>query len=102
MTVAAITANFHVSRDACVEPGSFTIRGAGSVMWYRCPCGCGAMNMIKIVAGNNPANLKAWEWNGSTESPTLKPSVRISFGDGAGNIVEHWHGHLTDGIWRAV
>lgn len=41
-----------------------------------------------------PKERPRWTWNGSTERPTLSPSIRHS-------SIEHgdyWHGFLTDGV----
>ena len=37
----------------------------------------------------------SWQWNGSTEKPTLKPSVD---GTSGGKYPNMWHGFITDGI----
>lgn len=77
-------------------PGSFRIGPPDSdgelSFWYCCPCGCGAV--APLVAGNNfkPNGGPSWMWNGSTDAPTLHPSV---------NHVGHWHGWLTDGVWKS-
>jgi hypothetical protein len=74
--------------------GSFRIGEVDSdgelSFWYCCPCGCGAV--APLLAGNKfkPAEGPSWEWNGSTEVPTLSPSVWHK---------GHWHGHLNNGVW---
>jgi len=57
---------------------------------YQCPCGCGTVGGVR-VAGDH-----AWTWNGSRDKPTVRPSVLLSTKDGP-----HWHGWLTDGVWRS-
>lgn len=57
---------------------------------FACPCGCGAIGAVK-VAGDN-----AWGWNGDRDKPTVRPSVAFGTKDGP-----HWHGWLTDGVWRS-
>lgn len=57
---------------------------------FVCPCGCGAIGGV-TVAGDG-----CWEWNGSRDKPTVRPSVRL--GDKRGS---HWHGFLTDGVWSS-
>lgn len=76
---------FHVGKPA--ENGVQTF-------WYRCPCGCGAGGPLIVGNGFKPNTKRpSWKWNGSTEKPTLHPSV---------HHVGHWHGWLTDGVWRSV
>ncbi|TPK42325.1 MULTISPECIES: DUF6527 family protein [unclassified Mesorhizobium] len=57
-------------------------------MIYCCPCGCGATGALNFRPHPSPS----WEWNGNREKPTLTPSV---------HHVGHWHGFLTDGVWRS-
>lgn len=58
---------------------------------FQCPCGCGSVGGVK-VAGEG-----AWQWNGSRDKPTVRPSVLLHGEDGS----PHWHGWLTDGVWRS-
>lgn len=58
---------------------------------FQCPCGCRSVGGVKV------AGVGAWQWNGSRDKPTVRPSVLL--GDAAGN--PHWHGWLTDGVWRS-
>jgi hypothetical protein len=60
--------------------------------WYCCPCGCGAVAPLLSGNGMKPSDSPSWNWNGSTDAPTLHPSV---------NHVGHWHGWLVDGIWKS-
>ncbi|RYC10084.1 DUF6527 family protein [Ciceribacter ferrooxidans] len=60
--------------------------------WYRCPCGCGAKAPLSAGDGYKPVDGPSWTWNGSTTAPTLTPSV---------HHVGHWHGWLTDGVWKS-
>lgn len=57
-------------------------------MIYSCPCGCGRTGALNFRPHPSPS----WEWNGDREKPTLTPSV---------HHVGHWHGFLTDGVWRS-
>lgn len=60
---------------------------------YCCPCGCGRMFPLVVGNGFKPdAPHATWQWNGSREKPTLSPSIYH---------VGHWHGWLTDGVWRS-
>jgi hypothetical protein len=62
-------------------------------LWYTCPCGCGAQAPIRVGNGFKPVtDTASWNWNGSLDRPTLVPSV---------HHVGHWHGWLTDGVWRS-
>lgn len=59
---------------------------------YCCPCGCGRIGYILIGNGFKPDFSPSWKWNGSRDKSTLTPSV---------HHVGHWHGWLTDGVWRS-
>ena len=60
--------------------------------WYSCPCGCGRKGLLTVGKGFKPEDGPSWNWNGSLDKPTLTPSV---------HHVGHWHGWLTDGVWRS-
>lgn len=62
-------------------------------MWFFCPCGCGDLACISIGLRAKPAGAgPSWIWNGSTDAPTLSPSVhQLNCG---------WHGWLRDGYWE--
>lgn len=90
MTVAKLVENF----DERI-PGSFKINNDpdfGKFLIYCCPCGCQALGSLRIGINEKPEESPSWNWNGSTDSPTLRPSV---------HHVGHWHGYLTDGVWVA-
>lgn len=79
-------------------PGSFVVvprRMIGLFEFrYYCPCGCGMENGLLIGEGHKPGGPRpSWQWNGSKTEPTLKPSV---------HHLDHWHGYLADGYWKAV
>ncbi len=96
MTVRAVNLTKEQFR-AENKPGSFfvTLPDANSErgFWYRCPCGCGRQGRLAVGENFKPSDGPSWNWNGSTERPTLRPSM---------NHVDHWHGFLTDGEWRSV
>lgn len=70
----------------------YEARGANPAGFhFRCPCGCDAVGGVSVTAGG-------WEWNGSREKPTVRPSVALSRDASEG---VHWHGWLTDGVWRS-
>ena len=63
---------------------------AGEHWYYACPCGCGRAGGLNVAEGKKPAYSPSWQWNGSTDAPTLTPSV---------HHIGHWHGFLTAGMW---
>lgn len=79
-------------------PGAFEYYASGANdpagLLYNCPCGCGRQGVLRFrfPGGNRPS----WEWNGDRDKPSLQPSVHDQ-PDGK----THWHGWLTDGVWRA-
>lgn len=58
-------------------------------MHFLCPCGCGVLAGVTV----KPVTANGWDWNGDLEKPTVKPSIRIDR--------DHWHGYLTDGVFRS-
>lgn len=64
------------------------------VLWFFCPCGCGAPNLITIGKDSKPAQSPSWSWNGSLSEPSLMPSVH--------QLLCGWHGWLRDGYWESV
>ena len=70
---------------------------AGTARWddsyshlhFICPCGCGRYVALPV----KPLE-KGWEWNGSKERPTLRPSIRML-------TKCQWHGYLTDGVFTS-
>lgn len=78
-------------------PGSFRLDERDSdgeqTFYYCCPCGCGRTAPLIVGNGFKPTGPSpTWKWNGSLDKPTLTPSV---------HHVGHWHGWLTDGVWRS-
>jgi Family of unknown function (DUF6527) len=59
-------------------------------LYVICPCGCGMFMHLPIRTG--PKVDGAWQWDGNTEQPTLRPSIRDLGGC-------RFHGHLTSGVW---
>ncbi|WP_218141117.1 DUF6527 family protein [Citreimonas salinaria] len=71
------------------DPGSSRV----SALWFVCPCGCGAVSRITVGMEHKPHMAgPSWRWNGSTNEPTLHPSVHQR---DCG-----WHGWLRDGYWE--
>lgn len=58
---------------------------------FQCPCGCRSVGAVRV------AGQPAWRWNGDREKPTVTPSVLL-FDE---TRQPHWHGYLTDGVWRS-
>ncbi len=84
--------------SSCKNPGDFFIcdpdpnEGMTRRLSFLCPCGCGDLCGIKVR--NDGKNVDgAWGWNGNEDKPTTTPSIAIN-----GN---HWHGYLTDGVFRS-
>lgn len=79
--------------DELKNPGDFRWAGVDTAvigrMTFVCPCGCGAICGVVL----KPTVLTGWEWNGDLDKPTLTPSININRG--------HWHGYLTDGVFRS-
>lgn len=86
--------DFQNEYDVGKVPGSFRITEDDGVtwLWYCCPCGCRGVGVLTVGNGFKPDDGPSWQWNGSLDKPTLTPSV---------HHVGHWHGWLTDGVWKS-
>lgn len=78
-------------------PGSFRVsdpdEDGEQYFTYVCPCGCGSKGPLIVGKGFKPVSDEpTWEWNGSLDRPSLRPSVWHK---------GHWHGWLTDGVWTS-
>jgi hypothetical protein len=79
-------------RDDVAEKGSFEVTADiidhQRYFHFICP-GCSTLAKLTLrpVVDGSP---QSWEWNGSTEAPTLQPSI---------NHNGCWHGWLTDGAF---
>lgn len=60
---------------------------------FVCPGGCGDVGGCRC-AQKKPGDKPSWEWNGSLDKPTLKPSIR--------SLECGWHGYLTDGVFQVL
>ena len=50
------------------------------LVWY-CP-GCKSNHQVPVALMNSAGNAASlWSWNGSTDRPTLNPSVLVHYGD---------------------
>lgn len=85
--------DWHAQR-AAKTPGSISVGPADEdgdqYLSYVCPCGCGRLAPLLVGNGFKPDSVPSWRWNGSTDKPTLDPSVHHP---------GHWHGWLRDGVW---
>jgi hypothetical protein len=86
-------------RQECTPPP----RGVEGLLSFACPAGTGLCGAIRVGNGFKPTGGRGatWEWNGSIEAPTLKPSINcLARGP---NCEEYagcgWHSWLTDGEW---
>lgn len=64
-----------------------------SSLIYICPCGCGNVSSIPI-ATEQKDERRAWLWDGNIFNPSLIPSIQKT-------SPCHWHGYLTNGIFRS-
>ncbi len=84
--------------EHCERAGDFYImppsdaEGGMMRLSFLCPCGCGDLCGIRIRS-DGVQDGKAWGWNLDREKPTTTPSIAVN-----GN---HWHGYLTDGVFRS-
>lgn len=68
---------------------------------FGCPCGCGALNAVSI-APREGSRRPVWQWDGNEATPTLTPSILIhQLNERAEIVGEHWHGYLTEGVFRS-
>lgn len=76
--------------------------GAVESVFYRCPCGCGQMGMLRLRSGaidpSWPGWQSGWQWDGNREKPTLTPSVHHTYRQNGAERT-HWHGWLRAGVW---
>jgi hypothetical protein len=83
----------------CKQVGDFFFTEenvAGKIrLSFMCPCGCGILAGVTVRSDGKQIE-GAWGWNKDFEKPTTTPSIFI---EPSGN---HWHGYLTDGIFKSV
>ncbi len=76
---------------------SITLVGKQHHACYKCPCG--HTHCIPVVDGPPPADKQhVWGWNGNTEKPTFKPSIRTWRDDKDGKTIWQCHSNVIDGI----
>jgi len=92
------------------SPGTFDIQecphgvqgyqGVTAHILFVCPHNkrCGALLGPTFVARPTEKHCNVWGWNGSTEKPTLTPSLNcIAEKDGKPTGGCGWHGFITNG-----
>lgn len=67
------------------------LEGKPSVLAFSCPCGCQEIVHVPLAINHGG---QGWEWNGSEDKPTTRPSILRTTGC-------RWHGYLTDGIFTS-
>lgn len=83
--------------EDCKNPGDFYItepnahEGGMRRLTFQCPCGCGDICGIRI-RDDGQQDIYSWAWNRDHDKPTTKPSIRIG--------EDHWHGDLTNGVFK--
>ena len=83
--------------DECKNPGDFFFtepneaEGGARRLSFLCPCGCGDLCGIRVNDDGSQEHY-AWSWNLDKDKPTTHPSININNG--------HWHGYLTDGVFK--
>lgn len=87
--VATRCASYLEMRDG--PPGSF-YWSTETMITFRCPCGCERM------PGVSCAPPHGWKWNGDRDKPTFTPSIAVRLE--TDRKKNHWHGYLTDGVFR--
>ena len=68
----------------------------GHLHWV-CPASiCGSVR----IPVDNVATPKSWQWNGSTDKPTIMPSVKVTWDFGEDPQRKHFccHCNVTDGV----
>jgi hypothetical protein len=88
--------------DHCVKPGDFYITPENEAdfgcrrIYFMCPCGkcdgIAGLAGIRVRSDGTKENY-CWAWNRDEQKPTCTPSINIANG--------HWHGYLTDGVFKS-
>ena len=77
------------------SPGSYWVDGDyHTVIWYCCPCGCGAFGLTTLLNEDPPRDLclpvRLPRWNGDLKSPSVEGAFRSPCGE---NL------RLVAGVW---
>ncbi len=62
----------------------------GEILSFRC-LGCKSEHQVPITGEPK------WEWNGSLSSPTIKPSLNVTWTYGEPEVTKRCHSVITDG-----
>lgn len=98
---------FDTIEQAKGTPGGIAFDEEGRGLWYVCPCGCNAADLLpfRVAGGKRPS----WNWDGDRTHPTLEPSIhhrigKVSFPKMDPNNPDHWethwHGYLRRGVFE--
>lgn len=93
-----VKANRVADFDACKNPGDFFITSPDQNdknrrrLSFLCPCGCGALAGVRVRDDGQEVD-GAWGWNRDEDRPSTTPSILI--------MPDHWHGYLTDGVFKS-
>lgn len=87
-----VSSRFRYGACAWLDPGKPSGQRWRADLLVRLPVRCGSLGPLTVGNGFKPADGPSWQWNGSLDKPTLTPSVHHR---------GHWHGWLTDGVWRS-
>jgi hypothetical protein len=67
---------------------------------FGCPCGCGELKSVAFKASR--PERPCWTWDNNEVKPTLTPSILIyQMNDQGVKAGEHWHGYLTNGVFKS-
>lgn len=59
-------------------------------IWLRLPGPSGYICLPVVLGNATRRGTKCWSWNGDTEKPTLKPSIRTTPAGGVGYLCHSW------------
>lgn len=65
------------------------------------PKGMEYLTMLPVITKGSRDDSNAWTWNGDSEKPTLRPSIRSEYTNKEGKIVviHYW---LNDGLCQCL
>lgn len=84
------------------EPCAPPAPGQEAMLQFRCLLRDEICGYIRVGNGFKPSGDRpSWQWNGSTESPTLTPSINCLAHGPRGEKYAGcgWHNFLTNGEW---
>lgn len=70
----------------------YTSLGVPGRLFFRCP-GCNRDHAVRVDGTEEPR----WEWNGSMDKPTFRPSVLTWLEEVDGQPLRRCHSFVTDG-----